>query len=191
MRFFIDPGHGGEDPGGIGPGPDRIPDTPDDIPEKRVVLEIAELLDQAADREGWDRLWSRRTDLNVSERRTAAMANEWHADIFCSLHINAAEDPDANGFEVLHWHTSSRGAALAELVCDLLEAAFPHRPNRGPKPRGPGDRGATVLGATAMPAILVEPGFITNPFEEPWLQRLDTQASIAMAIVDAIRETHG
>lgn len=86
-------------------------------------------------------------------------ANEWGADIFLSLHTNAAVNSSANGSEALIYSTTSKTANdLATDILDELTALTGLR-NRGVIERP----GLYVLRRTNMPAILVELGFITNP----------------------------
>ena len=54
----------------------------------------------------------------------------------------------------------------------------------GPKQR---QVGIWVLQATAMPSILVETGFITNPQEEEYLNSESGQDEIARCITDALK----
>ncbi len=88
-------------------------------------------------------------------------ANEWGADIFLSLHTNAAINPSANGAEALVYNLNSRVAP--ELAEDILEemTLITGLRNRGVIARP----GLYVLRKTNMPAVLVEMGFITNPEE--------------------------
>jgi len=177
IKVFIDPGHGGEDSGAIGPT---------GVEEKDLNMEMMDLLRLCCLRKGMDVLCSRYGDFNVSERASTQAANAWGADVYTALHCNGFYFPEANGFEVLYWHSSDRAKNLAEFLCASLSSNFPLNSNRGTKARNPGDRGAMVLSATKMPAIIVEPGFVTNPAEEKWLSGFGTQATIAEAIVNAI-----
>ena len=88
-------------------------------------------------------------------------ANAWRADIFISLHNNAAENPNATGNEALVY---GPGAALAnELAEDILEQLTL---TTGLRNRGIVYRpGLYVLKETEMPAVLVEMGFITNSYD--------------------------
>ncbi len=86
-------------------------------------------------------------------------ANEWGADIFLSLHTNAAENPRATGIEALVYSPAS--GVARELGEDILEELHL---TTGLRNRGIVYRpGLYVLKETAMPAVLVEMGFITNP----------------------------
>ncbi len=86
-------------------------------------------------------------------------ANNWGADIFISLHNNAAENPKATGNEALVYSPSSEVAEeLAEDILEELTLTTGLR-NRGIVYRP----GLYVLKETRMPAVLVEMGFITNP----------------------------
>ena len=88
-------------------------------------------------------------------------ANSWGADIFISLHNNAAENPAASGNEVLTYGPSSEVAnALAEDILEQLTLTTGLR-NRGIVYRP----GLYVLKKTEMPAVLVEMGFISNPYD--------------------------
>jgi N-acetylmuramoyl-L-alanine amidase len=59
------------------------------------------------------------------------------------------------------------------------------RVSGGPKQR---QVGIWVLQATAMPSVLVETGFITNPQEEDYLNSASGQDEIAQCITNAIKE---
>jgi N-acetylmuramoyl-L-alanine amidase len=86
-------------------------------------------------------------------------ANEWGADVFISLHTNAATNSLASGSEALVYSTSSPVAApLAAEILEELTRITGLR-NRGVIARP----GLYVLRRTQMPAVLVEMGFITNP----------------------------
>ncbi len=88
-------------------------------------------------------------------------ANAWGADIFLSLHTNAAANASASGSEALIY---SRGSTVAyELATDILEEL---NQVTGLRNRGVIERpGLYVLKRTRMPAVLVEMGFISNAYD--------------------------
>lgn len=87
------------------------------------------------------------------------LANSWDADIFISLHTNAAENSNATGNEALVYGPQQRVANdLAARILEQLTLTTGLR-NRGVVYRP----GLYVLKKTKMPAVLVEMGFISNP----------------------------
>ena len=88
-------------------------------------------------------------------------ANAWGADVFISLHTNAAANLNASGSEALIYsRESSVALGLAEDILKRLTQVTGLR-NRGVIERP----GLYVLKRTAMPAVLVEMGFITNSYD--------------------------
>ncbi|MDR0794170.1 MAG: N-acetylmuramoyl-L-alanine amidase [Chitinophagaceae bacterium] len=77
-----------------------------------------------------------------------------------------------------------RSLILAQLVQD--EFANQGRVDRGVKQRN--NKRIWVLQATAMPAILVETGFITNPGEENYMNSERGKEEISGAIFNAVRQ---
>ncbi len=88
-------------------------------------------------------------------------ANSWGADLFVSIHTNAAANPAANGSECLIYsYDSTESFNAARDILDQLTLIT------GLRDRGVLERpGLYVLRRTAMPAVVVEMGFITNPSE--------------------------
>ena len=100
---------------------------------------------------------------NNSSSLTARVreANAWGADIFLSLHTNASLNERATGSEALIYSRSSDVAfGLSEDILKELNLVTGLR-NRGVVERP----GLYVLRRTNMPAVLVEMGFITNPYD--------------------------
>jgi N-acetylmuramoyl-L-alanine amidase len=85
-------------------------------------------------------------------------ANAWGADYFISLHTNASSNSSATGVEAFAFSRPSRAFDLGVDILSSLSAATGLR-NRGMQVR----TNLYVLRRTAMPAVLVELGFITNP----------------------------
>jgi N-acetylmuramoyl-L-alanine amidase len=90
-HVVIDAGHGGKDPGATGPS---------GLMEKDVVLDIAKRLRDLMQRDPqWRVTLTRDSDVFIPLEERTAIANAQGADLFVSIHANAAERPDAHGIE--------------------------------------------------------------------------------------------
>ena len=91
-RIVIDAGHGGADPGAIGPS---------GLKEKDVTLAIAKSAAPVIARElGAVVRLTRASDAFVSLEERAVVANGFEADVFLSIHCNAAPGPKRHGMEM-------------------------------------------------------------------------------------------
>ena len=98
------------------------------------------------------------TNNSTSLQTRVQLANAWGADLFLSLHANASINPEVSGSECLVYSPESTVAiAISEEILTSL-ATITGLPNRGIFYRP----GLYVLRRTAMPAVLVEMGFISN-----------------------------
>ncbi len=77
---------------------------------------------------------------------------------FISVHTNAANDPEPNGFEIIH-STSSCSKALARCIDRRMKESFLFRMRSIQEDSG---KDLYVLNKTIMPAVIVECGFHTN-----------------------------
>jgi N-acetylmuramoyl-L-alanine amidase len=98
------------------------------------------------------------SSLSDSLRTRVSDANSWGANYFISLHTNASDISAASGIEAYAYSRPSQAFALGEQIVQSLSNVT-GLPNRGMKVR----TNLYVLRRTAMPAVLVELGFITNP----------------------------
>ncbi len=176
MKVCIDAGHGGRDPGAVGTDPFRLA-------EKKVTLEISRALEQELEERGHRVVMTRRTDRTLGLQPRARFANRLRADLFVSVHANAAASATAEGMEVYHFPESREGRAVARAVLESLVTAFPDHRNRGVK-----EANFTVLRETTMPAILIETEFITNPRQLEFLSDPENQEALAEAAADGIEE---
>jgi N-acetylmuramoyl-L-alanine amidase len=86
--IVIDPGHGGEDNGAIGPSKTK---------EKDVVLDIAKILRDILEQDDFKVILTRDDDRFIPLGDRTDIANEAEADLFVSIHCNAASNKKANG----------------------------------------------------------------------------------------------
>ena len=89
-RVVLDPGHGGQDSGAMGPA---------GLKEKDVTLDIAKRTQPILARAGIDVVLTRQDDRYVTLEERAARANQLGADLFVSIHCNAAESHARHGVE--------------------------------------------------------------------------------------------
>ena len=118
LIIAIDAGHGGQDPGAIGPNGKR---------EKDVTLAVArELAGQINATPGLKAYLTRDTDVFIPLNRRAVLARQARADMFVSIHADAAHNHSARGASVyvlsLRGATSQRARWLAdkENASDLI-----------------------------------------------------------------------
>ena len=174
MRVCIDPGHGGSDPGAIGREPLLLR-------EKTVTLAIGLALAEAVKRHGWETVTTRLRDRSVSLAARAAFANRYRADVFVSVHANAAASPAVEGVEVYHFPAAARSRSIALHVLDRLLLRFTGHTSRGVK-----EANFAVLRLTRMPAVLVECEFLTHPRQLEFLADPGNQSGLAEAIAEGL-----
>ncbi|MGY3170813.1 N-acetylmuramoyl-L-alanine amidase [Pseudomonas sp. TE12234] len=119
----VDPGHGGKDPGAVGSKGER---------EKDVVLSIAQLLAKRLKREkGFDVKLVRNDDVFVPLRKRVEIARKHNADMFISVHADAAPRLTASGASV---YCLSEGGATSATARFMAQR----------------ENGADLLGATRL-----------------------------------------
>ncbi|RIJ28216.1 N-acetylmuramoyl-L-alanine amidase [Henriciella mobilis] len=95
----IDPGHGGKDPGALAATNQK---------EKTIVLQTSLAIKQVLERSGRYRVHlTRSDDTYVDHEDRVSMARSWGADLFISVHADAAGNPDVAGATV--YTLSARG----------------------------------------------------------------------------------
>ncbi len=193
----IDAGHGGRDPGAVGKK----------SYEKTINLKIALQLGRLI-KKNYPKIkviYTRQTDKFVGLWRRTYIAQKYKADLFISIHTNAARNRYAYGTETFVFGkrgTSSevirrenRRLSKEQKKDDFIQTSenqllslnFAHsiekefikqkRHSRGVK-RG----GLYVLRLARMPAVLIEVGFISNHYEEKYMRNQAGQTLIAQAI---------
>jgi N-acetylmuramoyl-L-alanine amidase len=93
QTVVLDPGHGGEDPGAVGVGGLR---------EKDVTLRVAEELARRLRDRGFRVFQTRERDRSLSLEERTAFAEGVGADVFVSIHANAARRRSAEGIETYY-----------------------------------------------------------------------------------------
>lgn len=178
----IDPGHG---PGTVNGSPDGT------YKEREFAWDMGKRITALLEAAGVSVILTRTEDAKPSLTQRAMVSNNMGADLFVSLHSNAAGNGgwyDASGLLI---YTSQAGEAAernkaARSILDKMEEA-------GVKLFGGGlaHNGYTVLTATTAPAVLIEYGFHTNQADVFMLLNPDYRAILARATVDGILDYLG
>jgi N-acetylmuramoyl-L-alanine amidase len=189
----LDPGHGGKDKG-YADGRNY---------EKKYALLLAREVEKLLRREGFKVILTRESDAAVDLPDRSLMARRQGADLFVSLHYNAAPEHDIRGLEVYcqtpaGMNSSSEGggkgphpteagnahdgqnALLAYAMLKAITAGLPL------EDRGMKRSRFEVLREAAMPAVLIEGGFMSNPADAKNIYDTAFRKQMAQAIVDGI-----
>ena len=110
-----------------------------------------------------------------------ALSNEFDANLFVSIHCNAATNDEAHGTETYYCAGSANGEHLAALIQEQIVAL-------GMVDRGIKNTGLYVTRHTNATAVLVELAFLSNPTEEFMLGNENWQNQFAKAIYQGINE---
>ena len=180
MKVFINPGHMPDvEPGACGNGMEEAVQT----------LKMGKMLEKFLVNAGIEVVLLQSDNLageSPDYPNIVRTANESGADLFVSIHCNAATG-DARGTETLVFDINSDAAKLAKCINDqivtTMQAKDPKFPDRGVKEDV---RGLAVLRLTDMPAVLVETAFIDNEDDAKLLANYaeDFAACIARGVTD-------
>ncbi|AUN13664.1 N-acetylmuramoyl-L-alanine amidase [Paraclostridium sordellii] len=172
-KVFIDAGHGGRDNGSS--YGDRI--------EDKINLQIANKLEAKLKKSGIDVEVSRCNDSYVSLSERTKKSNLSDADMFISIHQNAADDITANGVETYYYNDVNKNLAK-DIQKNLLTST------KG-QDRGVRKGNLQVLRDNEKPAVLVECGFISGNQDGKKLNTSEYQDKIADGIVAGVKENLG
>lgn len=176
----VDAGHGPDDPGATGPS---------GLTEAEAAALLAGALYDDLAARGAEPFLLRSGPSTPSAAARAGAANEQGAEILISLHLNSHEDPKAEGALCFYYgrenYVSQAGQRLAELIQERLTSELGLMDGRTHAKSIP------LLRETSMPAVHVEPCFVTNPHEEALLRterfRQDVAGALARAVEDFFR----
>lgn len=208
-RVVIDPGHGGSNEGAVGV---------QGIYERFLTLAMAKLIrsELLARHPSLEVLQTRGSDVDVPLGERTHFANRAEADLFISLHYNAAANSEANGIEVYYLSAGDSGppeelaadaaplqgpsgVVVASILRDLEASAVNRRSARLAElvqerlvrrsratDRGVRQARYRVLRGAHMPAIVVELGFLTHPREGRRVFEPDYARRLAQGLVEGI-----
>ena len=169
--IVLDAGHGGSATGAQYGG----------IAEKDINLSVTRKVAALLEDCGYPVVLTRSGDWDVGLYERAEQANDLQADIFVSVHSNAAPaSPDYTGIYTYHYPDSYWGGLLAQYIQSSLISAT------GAIDRGTKSEDFVVLRETDMAAVLVEMGFMTNHGELRLLVDSGYQDKLARGIAEGI-----
>ncbi|MCY7674117.1 N-acetylmuramoyl-L-alanine amidase [Bacillus safensis] len=148
-KIMLDPGHGGHDPGAVA----------NNLKEKDLVLKIAKKTKAILEKVyGASVKLSRSTDVYIDLSQRARLANNWGADYFASIHINAG---GGTGFETFRFDKLSASSSTGKQQKVVHDSIYNKIKGKiGDLDRGTKSKNLAVLRETKMPAILTENLFI-------------------------------
>ena len=149
-KIAIDPGHGGRDPGVVS----------NKYREKDINLLLATELFSQLLKSAYNPLLLREGDLSMTLANRVKKAADWQADLFISIHHNGHSNNQARGTETYHFPSSLIGQQAARVMQQELVNLLAI-PDRGVK----SSSSFYVLRHTPMPAVLLEPLFLTNSLD--------------------------
>lgn len=166
MRIVLDPGHGGD---GDRPGYKR---GPTNVREAEINLGVARFLRDYLQNGGAQVRMTRDADVDVGLAERAAMANDWPAHLFVSIHHNAAARVTANYASVWYHGAPDDCPSCLDLarhlalgIVDALRlpelSANPLKSDTLMYPEG-----FAVLRELRVTGCLTEGSFFTHPYEE-------------------------
>jgi N-acetylmuramoyl-L-alanine amidase len=180
LKLMIDPGHEGVeknlDPGAVANG----------LKEADLTLKIAKhIYDMLSEYEGVQVRMTRTGNQRLTLSQRAKMANDWGADFFLSIHINAG---GGTGFEsyIYNGKVSPATIAYQNVVHQEIMKAIGNVTDRGKKRAN-----YAVLRETKMPAILTENLFIDNTNDAAKLKSEQFLQQIAYGHVQGIVKAFG
>ena len=193
----LDPGHGGTDPGAV---------SRRGLTEKALALAIAQRVKLRLANKGLPVFMTRETDSFVPLMERCAIAARQQADLFVSIHVNAAFNRQAHGLE--SYVLTAPGYASAQSAPEQKVQKVEYKGNghdgantclaysiqkslvrqTGKRDRGLRHARFAVLKHAPCPAALVECGFLTNVRDESLLNSSSHLDNLAEGIASGILE---
>ena len=179
----LDPGHGGTDVGAIGHLNNK------EIYEKDITLPIALNLRDLLTSAGAKVVMTRTTDRDVygpyasdtaELQARCDIANEAHAHVFVSIHIDSIANPKIDGVTAYYYVGSDKSLLLAHMLhqATLNSLSIPDRGVRA--------NNFYVTAHTTMPSVLMEMGYISNEHRLKMLTSKWAPKSIAKSLFNGL-----
>jgi len=174
-RILIDPANGPEVPG---------VHAPDGTPEHRITWSIAAIVEGRLTALGASALLSRGPTTSPDAMQRAEVANSADVEVIVSIGLNRSDSPRARGASAMYFGTGQYVSELGRALADHLLArtvATLGTPDCRSHPAT-----VSILRLSRAPAVVLEPGFLSNPEDARRLTDPETQRRIADAVVDGL-----
>lgn len=175
-RLAVDPGHGEGDPGATGPHGET---------EAAIAFQLAARLAEALEAAGAEVVMTRGPHDDPTDSERAQRANDLGADLLISIHLNADPHSAAGGVATYYFEHQGVASEPGEYLAGLLQE---HLVGAGGVDCRSHGKAYAILRETRMPAVVVEPGFITNPDEAGRLADPQAAQPLVDAMAAAVRE---
>ena len=179
--IYLDPGHGGVDPGAYYGG----------VKEEDINLAIAFKLREELEKVGATVYLTREGDYDLSNNAADRKRNDLYkrvklinnsgCDMYLSLHLNATKSTSWHGAQVFYDDINDNNIKLAAILQKQLKADL--KTNRKYKEVTNG----YIYRRVKIPGVLVEMGFLSNPYERGKLKTENYQYLIARSLVKGIK----
>lgn len=190
-RIVIDAGHGLPDGGAV---------SENGVEECNLNLQIAMLLQERLECNGYDVIMTRSTENNIADsdkqgsireikvsdlNNRVKIANESNADFMISIHMNKYSESKYWGWQTFYSKNSENGKKLANLIQNSISKNIYDRQNK----RTPlSIDGIKIVDKTNIPVVIVECGFLSNSEDLRLLQTEEYQDKIVTGIIEGILE---
>lgn len=179
-RIAIDPGHGPGDPGDAGPSGTL---------EFEATFAMATSLAEELRARGASPFLLRTEATDPSPAERARHANESGAEVLIALHLNAHDDPSAEGASTFYYGRENWFSQAGQRLAEAIQHELTDR--LGLKDLRTHAKSLPLLRETRMPAVHVEPCFITNAAEEARIRDPSFHREMATAVADAVERFVG
>lgn len=186
--IYLDAGHGGSDPGAMYYG----------LSEKNLNLDMQNRLKAKLEKQGYKVVMTSAGDTATSLIGRSQKANASNADIFISIHYNAAPNASIQGIETYYYqdykeypstinkayHTNAKRLSLSNALATAIQnnvVASSKGINRGVKRNT-----FSVLRETTAPSVLLELGYLSNRSESNKIKSEAYREKLANGIVNGI-----
>lgn len=178
VTVVIDAGHGGTDAGAMSGS----------ISEKNLNLAFAKEIKRLNTNPNLNLVLTRETDVFHNVKEKVEFSQKSNADIFISIHINAAPSEDRSGIEaVVSGKTdnafSIQNTRLATLLLKNISAVY--KTEMTIKKR---EKTAYVLDKNICPAVIVEMGYLTNTNDLQFISNEANQEKLAKQVLKSIED---